>query len=238
MRNAIDCRRALVVKVDGIDGCGKTTLIKSLQAAYGHKYRVLVTSEFSCDLDNLASTVANGQFTVSRILNKLAKCPSGDLDDIERELLWAVASRRVNRLVIPRELPFFDLILVDRSNFGNLTYGLVLDPRLECVFSLATNPIEVADLVFWIDTPVEICQLRLMERSERDVIEAKGIEFFNLVRDKYEDLAMTNPNFKRLDGTEDVLTLTADAIKVIRATGRLDLSEDQDGSASAITQGI
>jgi thymidylate kinase len=217
-------RRALVVKVDGLDGCGKTTLLKSLQSIYSTRFKVLSTSEFGSDLDNIAEKVCDRNVSVSRLLNRLAKCLSCDLDDVERELLWAVASRRANRIVIPRNLYLFDLILVDRSDLGNLAYGPVLDPRLELVFQIATTPVEIADIVLWIDTPVETCQSRLLERSHRDVIESKGVNFFNEVKKRYEYLAANRPNIKRLDGTESIESLAARAIDIFRTEGGLDLN--------------
>ncbi|MEP7011292.1 MAG: dTMP kinase [Acidobacteriota bacterium] len=213
----MDNSRAVVVKIDGIDGCGKTTLVDSLNSAYRVDLNVLATKEFCSDLDNYASTLSGGTLTVSEILDRVCKCPNCDLDDIERELLWAVASRRSNRIVISPRLKKFDLILVDRSYLGNLAYGPALDHRLALVFDFVTTPVEIADLILWIDTPVGVCEERLRQRA-RDVIELKGSEFFGEVRSRYEALASIASNVKRLDGTLSRGALTTAAMQIIDST--------------------
>lgn len=207
-------RQAFVVKIDGIDGCGKTSLINALVNFYRDRMRILVTSEFNSSMDRPAVAVS-ADLSVSQVLNRLAKCGECDLDDIERELLWAVASRRVNRIVIERERKLQDLIFVDRSNLGNLTYGFVFDPRLIAVYDLATSSMEKADLIFWIDTPVEVCMSRLEKRPTRDVIEAKGFNFFSQVREQYAWRVDRLENAYRLDGADGLGALTRQAVEII-----------------------
>jgi thymidylate kinase len=189
---------ALVVKVDGIDGCGKTTLLDQIASVYSGS-RVLQMKEFGNVLD-VPLTDFGPNRSVSELLRGLAMCAACDFDDIERELLWSVCSRRTNRLIIPRFLQSYDLILVDRSNLGNLAYGLTLNKQLAPVYQIVTTDQEFADLILWLDTPVSMCMSRLHTR-EQDLIEAKGVEFFEQVRHEYEKLAL-EPRVRRINGAD------------------------------------
>lgn len=205
---------SIVVKFDGIDGCGKTTLVHNAFKELSNDFLVGMVKEFGDAKDYRVNEVSL-ELSLSEVLRLIAKCNYCDLDDIERELLWSVISRRTNRIIIPKMLPEYQIILVDRSNLGNLAYGLVLDNRLEVLYDIANNSSEIADIIFWIDTPVEICEKRLTYRN-RDIIEQKGEKFFYQVREKYMEYYKKMYNVIRLDGALNERYLTKSAINIIK----------------------
>lgn len=205
-----DKNKPLVVKFDGIDGAGKTTLILKIYEALSSDIDIKITKEFGSDQD----TVYNNEFTISSVLRDIATNSHYDIDDVERELLWAIMSRRNNRIVIKEKLKDADLILVDRSNLGNIAYGRSIDPKVLCVFENFISPIECVDLYIWIDTPVEICMDRLKNKI-LDPVESKGINFFKKVQNEYLDLYNNNTKIIRLDGHKSLSKLVDESIKII-----------------------
>jgi thymidylate kinase len=212
--SAVTGQSAMVVKIDGLDGCGKTTLLDGLALDYSN-IRVLQLEEFGNQLDGVVPGFGDDR-PVSEILKALALSPACEFDDIERELLWCICSRRTNRLIIPHKLTSHDLILVDRSNLGNLAYGLALNKSLGPVYDITTTDLERADLMLWVDTPVELCMSRLRERKP-DLIEAKGRPFFEEVRRQFEKL-LVNPKVRRLDGAVEPDALVYQAVLCIQET--------------------
>ncbi len=207
--------KAVVAKFEGIDGCGKTTLIKAVSDWYSNRAHVSVVKEFGSKQDihlNHLDGKSVSQFLTSIILDLDAA-----FDDIERELLWAVISRRTNRLVIPSLIESNDLILVDRSNLGNLAYGSAFDEFLIPIFMRYVGQLESADIIFLIDTPLEECQRRLALRDKLDLIESKGEQFFSVVQDAYRELSKNDPRVVVLDGSETVDQLRSLVTKKIDA---------------------
>jgi dTMP kinase len=207
----------LVVKFDGIDGCGKTSLLESVRAEFSATGHVVsTTKEFGSDLDSAAENILGITF-VGPHLRQIALSPEFALDDIERELLWAIISRRTNRLAIPRARLKSDVVLVDRSNLGNLAYGMTFDPRLQPVFENFVKPFENASLVYLIDTPVDECRRRVNDRGATDIIESKGSEFFEAVARNYLSLASRDSTIRVLDGSKSLIELTQIVCSDMRA---------------------
>lgn len=198
--------RALILKFDGIDGCGKTSLMKSVADYYSSVYRVLMTSEFGSDYDISAHDI-HPEWSVSRVLRQLALGKAYSLDDTERQMLLAIISRRSNRIVLAENAKHYDLILVDRSNMSNFAYGIVLDPEFRSIYSIATSDVDLYDLTFWIDTPIDVC-LKRMENRSLDAVEQKGRQYLVQVREQYELLSLRTPGVRRLDGALTLSELT------------------------------
>lgn len=206
--------KAFVIKFDGIDACGKTTLIDNVFKQLQKDYSVCIVKEFGDSKDTIIESVSM-ELSISQVIRLIAKCEDCEIDDIEREILWAFISRRTNRTIIPQLLNDYQIILVDRSNLGNLAYGLTLNHQLKHVFDIVNNSVEIADVIFWIDTPVEVCEKRLLKRRQ-DIIEKKGKEFFIEVRAKYEYYSTKMDNVIKLDGSQSEKDLLNSAISIIK----------------------
>lgn len=193
---------AMVIKIDGIDGCGKTTLINELSRSLSRKYKILCSSEFGSNHDISVNEDCK-KTSLSALLKSFALNPGYQFDDIERELLWAIISRRHNRLILQNLMKQAELILVDRSDFGNFAYGKILDSKICQVFESYTKPLEIRDWTFWLDTPVDICLSRL-ENNTLDDVESKGESFFHSVRSEYEKLSSSTENTSTIDGSLDL----------------------------------
>ena len=206
---------ARVFKFDGIDGCGKTTLINELKSILSTEFSLVTVKEYGSEFD--VPCVLVSDCTVSELLREIILEEKHELDDIERELLWAVTSRRNNRLVLPRLKIGHDIILVDRSNLGNLAYGLAYNENLAPVFELATTKIELYDLIFWLDTPLDICKTRRINRGDKQE-SILSEEFYTQVRQRYKELCGKFERIIRLDGSQTKTELVDSVIKMIIKT--------------------
>lgn len=207
-------KQTIVIKFDGIDGCGKSTLIQNLYERLKAHYRTCTVKEFGDSRDFQVAEISKDK-SISELLKIIAKSDNTFIDDIEREILWSFISRRTNRLIIPSLRKKFQLILVDRSNLGNYAYGMVLYPELKKVFDVVNTDLESADIIFWIDTPVDVCEERLLARH-RDVIEIKGKEFFTNVRTIYLKYYRKNENIIRLNGSQSKEQLLIDVLNTLK----------------------
>jgi Thymidylate kinase len=127
----------LIVKFDGVDGCGKSALCQSVRTRLTGQLNVFVTAQFGSSDDIIADSTAGNQ-SVSQTVRDFALNPRYECDDIERQLLLNVISRRADRIAIARNAKSHDLILVDRSFLSNLAYGLPLDPISPCWSTVAS----------------------------------------------------------------------------------------------------
>jgi len=205
---------AIVVKVDGIDGCGKTTLLGALTLYYKSQgFRVSSIGENGAYGD-ISVSFNDKEIPLYDFLRSQAKSRDNDLDNVERELIWVVIGRRTNSRVIPKLIMTNDIVFVDRSNLGNIAYGCSLDERLEVVYRLFSTSVEIADVMIWLDTPVDMCFQRLSTRT-LDRIEEMGKTFFNKVRNRYLELANSNRDIQRIDGSESRDDVLKCAIRIV-----------------------
>ena len=88
----------LVIKFEGIDGSGKTSLISRIAKDLRSEFKILVTKEFGSPHDIIRYRYEN--IKISSFLREISFDKNINIDSIERELLMAVAARMNNRLII------------------------------------------------------------------------------------------------------------------------------------------
>jgi thymidylate kinase len=205
----------MTFKFDGIDGCGKSTLIKNVYKVLSKTNRVCVMKEFGNKRD-ISFENLKQKISISFLLRQMVTTDKYCLDDIEREMLWSVMSRRTNRLIIPKLLSRYDLLLVDRSELGNYAYGLAINKKLKKIYDSALDDLHLNDTIFWVDTPIEVCMERVHKRTKHlSYNEKKGTKFLKIVHDNFEKLSTKNKNVIRLDGTKDIDELIIEILNII-----------------------
>lgn len=205
-----------ILKFDGIDGCGKSSLIESCLFALSKSYKSIQVKEFGNEYDVKIAEDEQGR-SLSQMIRHFVTTDSYMLDDIEREVLWTVISRRTNRLVMPKLMGEYDYILVDRSEIGNYCYGLTINPSFQPIYDICLN-FPSDGLIFWIDTPPEVAIKRIEDRKlPLSYNEKKGVGFLKLVREKYLRMSLDNPRIIRLDGEKTVTELTIEVMNLINS---------------------
>lgn len=209
----------MIVKFDGIDGCGKSTLSRAVaESLTGRGFRVVVVSEFASPALYASGSAEPVPVTTMRIREAVLD-PAFDCDDVERQLLLHFLSRRKNRVEIPHLDKLNDYVIVDRSTLSNYAYAAAVAPKLAALSDLAVGNMEKADLIFWIDTSVDVCMKRMSARPG-DVVERKGRAYFERVRDLFERYAVAHEATCTLDGQWEIPALVERVLGIVEARSR------------------
>lgn len=204
----------MIIKFDGVDGCGKSTLGRAVaQYLSDREHGVAVLAEFSSPTEYPAGSPSPVPLVSMRI-RETALDPAFDCDDTERQLLLHFLSRRVNRVDIPFLHERNDFVIVDRSSLSNYAYATAIDPGLSTLSDIAMDGVETADIIFLIDTPIDVCLARISGRSS-DAVEQKGRAYFERVRDLFLARARGNPRIRLLDGRSEIEELLRQVVAVI-----------------------
>jgi len=209
----------MVIKFDGVDGCGKSTLSRAVADSLSEKgYRVVVVSEFSSPALYATGSAEPVPVNTMRI-RETALDPAFDCDDIERQLLLHFLSRRKNRIELPHLDALHDYVIVDRSTLSNYAYATAINPKLAALSELAVGDVEKADQIFWIDTPVDLCMDRMSARVS-DAVERKGRAYFERVRELFEKYTVAHKATCTLDGRSEILELVKRVVSILEGRTR------------------
>ncbi|MCX4650909.1 hypothetical protein OG249_03170 [Streptomyces microflavus] len=206
----------MILKFDGVDGCGKSTLTRAVAESLSARYQVAVVSEFTSPV--LYATGSAMPVPVATLqIREAALDPAFDCDDVERQLLLHFLSRRKNRVEIPHLDALHDYVVVDRSTLSNYAYAAAIDPKLAALSDLAVGDVEKANQIFWINTPVDVCMNRMKDRAG-DAVERKGRAYFERVRELFERYALAHEATCTLDGRWEIPMLVERVVAI--AEGR------------------
>jgi dTMP kinase len=204
----------MIIKFDGVDGCGKTTLSRAVaEQLSSRNYTVAQVSEFSSPVNYAAGSTHAAAIDSMRIREAVLN-PAFDCDDVERQLLLHFLSRRRNRVEIPHLDRLCDFVVVDRSTLSNYAYAGAVDPGLTALSDIAIAGMESADVIFWIDTPVDVCMARITARPI-DAVERKGRAYFDRVREIFQSRIGGHPAVRVLDGRREIGDLVTQVLSVV-----------------------
>ncbi|MBF2096793.1 MAG: dTMP kinase [Gloeomargaritaceae cyanobacterium C42_A2020_066] len=197
-----------LIVFEGIEGAGKTTQIRHLQAHLETLgYPVLTTYE--------PGGTALGQQLRAMLLHT-----TQPLSDCTELLLYAAdRAAHVDHVLRPA-VTQGQIVLCDRYTDSTLAYqgyGRGLDlATITSLNQIATAGL-VPDLTLWLDIPVDVGFARLHSRGRLDRVEAAGRAFHERVRRGYTALWQADPSYRqRLEGTLPELDLAAAIWQVVQ----------------------
>ena len=210
-------RQGLFITVEGGEGVGKTTFVKSFYAALS-----------GGDLPVLQTREPGGTSVANSIRAIFASPPSGEslIPETEAMLVMAARAQHVAHLIRPA-LERGGIVLCDRYADSTMVYqGAVggLDRSwLESTNRFATKGLD-PDLTFLLDCPVEISSRRSDDRARVGQVEggaqrydAGSTEQHEKIRAGFLDCARRAPNrFVILDAIKSPLELTNEAMAIVR----------------------
>ena len=175
---------AKFITLEGIEGSGKTSSIKSITDLLDSKrISYVVTRE-------------PGGSSIGSELRSILLDPKTEISS-EVELLLMLADRKdhVEKVILPN-LETGNWVISDRFMDSSIAYqggGRKLDKKMIDSFSKNLN-LPNPDLTLLFDVPVEISLSRVKARGELDRFEQEELDFHNRIREAYLELAEQNVN--------------------------------------------
>lgn len=187
------------IVIEGLDGSGTTTQLKKVVELFDEK-SISTHATFeptSSPLGTLVRQVLRKEVVTTPLA--LALLFAADREDHLHHPITGITQRLANG----------EMVISDRYFFSSLAYQSV-----ECGFDrvLALNQFPFPEFIFFIDTPIEDCLVRIDERKEsKEIFEHK--EFLTQVKQNYDKIFSELPldvHFFVIDGTKskEEITLT------------------------------
>ena len=175
---------AKFITLEGIEGSGKTSSIKS------------ITDLLDSKRINYVVTREPGGSSIGSELRSILLDPKTEISS-EVELLLMLADRKdhVEKVIQPN-LETGNWVISDRFMDSSIAYqggGRKLDKKMIDSFSKNLN-LPNPDLTLLFDVPVEISLSRVKARGELDRFEQEKLDFHNRIREAYLELAEQNVN--------------------------------------------
>ena len=199
--------KAKFITLEGIEGSGKTSSIKSITNILDDKgISYVVTRE-------------PGGSTIGSELRSILLDPQTNISS-EVELMLMLADRKdhVDQVILPN-LKKGNWVISDRfmdSSFAYQGGGRKLDKKMIDSFSRSLN-LPIPDLTLLFNVSVEISLSRVKARGDLDRFEQEEIDFHNRIREAYLELAEQNINrIQIIDSSqaiEDMLKNVEEKIK-------------------------
>ena len=187
--------KAKFITLEGIEGSGKTSSLKSITDLLDKK--------------NISYVVTRepGGSSIGKELRAILLDPETEISP-EVELLLMLSDRKdhVEKIILPN-LENGNWVVSDRFMDSSIAYqggGRQLGKKLIISLSEYLN-LPQPDLTLLFDLPVETSLSRVKARGELDRFEKEELEFHKRIRNTYLDLAKNNSNrIKIIDSSEKI----------------------------------
>ena len=188
------------VVFEGIDGCGKST---ALEALYDFLWNETTDS---IRVGTEPTSYESGEL--------IRKALGGSIEGISSEILLGMflADRAIHQKEISIANVRRSWYLCDRYIYSNMVYNAKDNDDMERIEKLNSNFIK-PDVVFYIDTPVEICLDRIARRNgKKEIFENK--EKLTEAKRRY-DMIADSGKMIRIDGTFSERNVLEEILKVL-----------------------
>ena len=198
---------AKFITLEGIEGSGKTSSIKS------------ITDLLDSKRINYVVTREPGGSSIGSELRSILLDPKTEISS-EVELLLMLADRKdhVEKVILPN-LETGNWVISDRFMDSSIAYqggGRKLDKKMIDSFSKNLN-LPNPDLTLLFDVPVEISLSRVKARGELDRFEQEKLDFHNRIREAYLELAEQNVNrIQIIDSSREIELMLKSVEQIIK----------------------
>jgi dTMP kinase len=198
------------ITIEGIDGCGKSTLAENLTGAL-----ILVSAP-------VILTKEPGGSELGKSLRKILQEQQYPVCEKAEYLMFAADRAQHYKHLIQPALASGKIVISDRwcdSSVAYQGYGRGLDVEMiKTVNSWATQNLK-PDLIFYIQIDAQTAFDRIKKRNlELTAFEKEKIEFWKRVEHGYDTIFMNNKNVAMLDGKltqEELLASAMERINLI-----------------------
>lgn len=185
------------ITIEGIDGCGKTTVTALLvKQLINEGYDVVHTRE-------------PGGIDIAEQIRSVILDPSNTTMDARTEALLYAASRRQHLVekVIP-SLYAGKLVICERFLDSSLAYqGVARGIGMEAIWKINEFAIEshMPDITLLLDVDVQTAMSRMADRQGKDRLDQESMDFHHKVHDAFERIASMYPQrIKKIDATQSI----------------------------------
>ena len=199
---------AKFITLEGIEGSGKTSSIKSITDILDNKNT------------NYVITREPGGSSIGNELRSILLDPNTEISS-EVELMLMLADRKdhVEKVVLPN-LEAGNWVISDRfmdSSFAYQGGGRGLDKETINTFSKNLK-FPIPDLTLLFDVPVETSLSRVKVRGKLDRFEQEDVVFHNRIREAYLKLAKENiSRIKIVDSSQEIERMLKNVEKIIES---------------------
>ena len=189
----------MFISVEGIDGCGKSTLVESLSQWLTEQNK-----------ENVVTREPGGTPMAEAIRSVLLSEWSEASDsNTEQLLLFAARRQHLTQVIIPA-LKAHKWVICDRFTDSTLAYQMDQNFALQLADKVHGN--YWPDLMLWLDLSVEVASGRLHERGQLNRFDRLGEVVQQNLADRYHKLWQAFPKrIKRIDAGEDAQQVLASA---------------------------
>lgn len=161
----------LLIAFEGMDGCGKTSLINAVQDAL--------------DGEGIANTM----------VSMIAKCPARDyllndphLTPVQQIMLIGICAIEAKKQIVQAQSEG-KIVLLDRTEISRIVYqeateGLTLENKS---ITAMIGEFPKIDFLVWMPISAEVAFERVKSRGQLDAIESRGIEYFSRIEANYQE---------------------------------------------------
>ena len=194
------------ITFEGGEGSGKSTLLENLKA-YLDKHNI-----------EYVFTREPGGLKICEEIRQILKYSTEKIGDRAELLLFSASRAELVKQFIKPNLESGKIVLCDRFFDSSRVYqgyaNNIDDSEVMKITNFATGGL-VPDITFLLDIDPEVAFKRKGGRDSGDRIEAKSLEYHNLVREGYKKIA-TDSRFVVLDATlpaDEILNLVVEKLK-------------------------
>lgn len=198
-------KKATFITVEGLEGCGKSSVIKFLN-------RWLKNAGYSVKVYREPGSTKVGEKIRRILLDKKNKKLSAHTE----LLLYLAARTQLIEEKLKKDLKVYDFVICDRFFDSTLVYqGFALGlkeatERSVKIFSLGIKP----DLTFYLDL---VAKKGLKRLKALDRIESRPLNFHNKLRKGFLKLAKKYPRrIKTIDARGDLISIYSQVKKVLK----------------------
>ena len=193
----IDMHRGKFITIEGIDGCGKTTVTALLvKRLISEGYDVVHTRE-------------PGGIDIAEQIRSVILDPTNTAMDARTEALLYAASRRQH--LVEKVLPALQqgkIVICERFLDSSLAYqGVARGIGMEAIWKINAFAIEshMPDITLLLDVDVQTAMSRMADRQGKDRLDQESMDFHHKVHDAFELIASMYPQrIKKIDATQSI----------------------------------
>lgn len=202
MKNILN--KGILITIEGIDGCGKSSLCKSLFENLSKKYNCILTKE-------------PGGSELGKSLREILQ--NKKVCTLSEYLLFAAdRAQHFNELVIP-ELQENKIVISDRMADSSLAYqgyarGLDIN-FIEQINNLTMQSIK-PDLTLYLEVDLETAQKRINSRNLKlTVMEQEKVDFMEKVKNAFDTIFKNRNNVNIIDATQVPEKVLIDSVNAV-----------------------